>query len=302
MPVYNAAQYLREAIDSILNQTFRDFEFIIINDGSTDRSLEIIQSYNDDRIRLINQKNTGLAKALNNGIAIAKSDFIARMDADDISIPERLTSQFSFLESNVDVVAVGSNAEVIDKEGNHVYCTAQPSTWSEIKKVLPNTPFIHPSVMFRKEITDNIGFYPDIQTLEDPIFFSKMSKLGMLVNLKAILLKYRIVPSAMSRKSKFVAKKAHLILNEFIKHGKIPKEDIDELKSLRQKDTMLKKQYYYHLYLAKKYLWNNYQPKAARKNLQAAIKIRPACTFPYLLFAASFLPGKCISYLYKALK
>jgi glycosyltransferase involved in cell wall biosynthesis len=140
MPVYNAAQYLREAIDSILNQTFRDFEFIIINDGSTDRSLEIIQSYNDDRIRLINQKNTGLAKALNNGIAIAKSDFIARMDADDISIPERLTSQFSFLESNVDVVAVGSNAEVIDKEGNHVYCTAQPSTWSENFVEISNCP------------------------------------------------------------------------------------------------------------------------------------------------------------------
>ena len=123
MSVYNGEKYLREAIDSILNQTFKDFEFIIVNDGSTDNSLKIIKSYNDPRITIINQKNTGLAKALNEGIKIAKGKFIARMDADDISEPERFKKEYKFMHVHDECVALGTNAIIIDENGNNLYIT-----------------------------------------------------------------------------------------------------------------------------------------------------------------------------------
>jgi glycosyltransferase involved in cell wall biosynthesis len=101
MPVYNGEKYLREAIDSILNQTFTDFEFLIVDDGSTDNSVEIINSYQNSRINLVkNDKNEGLVYTLNRGLSLAKGEYIARMDCDDISLPERLKKQIDFLDSN----------------------------------------------------------------------------------------------------------------------------------------------------------------------------------------------------------
>ncbi len=109
MSVYNGEKYLREAIDSILNQTFKDFEFLIIDDGSTDSSADIIRSYTDFRIRLIqNEKNIGLTRSLNKGLKLAKGEYIARMDVDDISLPIRFEKQVSFLDKYEDVKLVGS--------------------------------------------------------------------------------------------------------------------------------------------------------------------------------------------------
>ncbi|SVC41049.1 uncharacterized protein METZ01_LOCUS293903, partial [marine metagenome] len=104
MPVYNGAKYLNEAIDSILNQTFQNFEFIIIDDGSTDDSVKIIKSYDDNRIRLVeNRNNLGQSETLNKGLSLTRGKYIARMDQDDISMPERLKKQFEFMENNSDV-------------------------------------------------------------------------------------------------------------------------------------------------------------------------------------------------------
>jgi len=109
MSVYNGEKYLREAIESILNQTFRDFEFIIINDGSTDKTSEILSSYNDPRIVIINNKrNIGLTKSLNKGLKMVKGEYIARQDADDVSLPERLERMVNFLDMNRDVGLLGS--------------------------------------------------------------------------------------------------------------------------------------------------------------------------------------------------
>ena len=117
MSVYNGEKYLKRSIDSILNQTFKDFEFIIINDGSTDKSLEIIKSYDDDRIVLIDQENKGLTKSLNIGIKTASGKYIARQDADDVSLPDRLKKQVDFLEVREDVVLLGCRAyEVIGEK------------------------------------------------------------------------------------------------------------------------------------------------------------------------------------------
>src|SRR5437868_2907435 len=119
MTVYNSEEYLREAIESILGQTFTDFEFIIIDDGSTDRSADIVNSYSDTRIRFLsNSSNLGLVASLNEGIERARGEYIARMDCDDVSLPERLAKQVTFMDSRPELAASGTWAKEIDEEGN----------------------------------------------------------------------------------------------------------------------------------------------------------------------------------------
>jgi glycosyltransferase involved in cell wall biosynthesis len=121
MPVYNAEQFLREAIDSMLNQSFRDFEFLIMDDGSTDSSISIIQQYQDPRIRLIrNEKNLGISPTLNKGIELASSDLIARMDADDISYPDRLQKQYDYMMAHPDCALLSAWARVITHDKKFV--------------------------------------------------------------------------------------------------------------------------------------------------------------------------------------
>jgi len=153
MAVYNAELFLIESIDSILNQTFDNFELIIINDGSTDGTKNIIESYDDDRIHLICQDNKGLAKSLNVGINKANSDIIARMDGDDICYPNRFQEQIKYLNNNKNCIIIGSNANVIDQSGNYVYTTNVNTDPIKIKSPLSfKSPFIHPSIMFYKDV------------------------------------------------------------------------------------------------------------------------------------------------------
>lgn len=303
MSVYNGEKYLREAIESVLNQTFTDFEFIIINDGSTDRSLEIIQSYDDDRIVLINQENTGLAKALNNGIGISRSDFIARMDADDIAYPQRIQKQYKFLLSNPDYIIVGSNAKTIDKDGYFVRNSNIVTTDEEMKGMLPNTPFIHPSVMFKKKIFYEAGKYPEymINFGEDLVLFNRMAKYGKFANIPEKLLQYRIVPTANSTRDSKISERFNKILSKAIEHNKISDDDFAYLKTITSNRNSKERLANYHLYLAKKYLWNNYQPKLARSNLIKSLKIQIRGTSIFYYFV-SFLPGELIKKLYAEFK
>lgn len=155
MPVYNGEKYLAEAIDSILNQTFIDFEFIIIDDGSTDCTIDIIRKYDDPRIILIiNEYNLGIAKSLNKGINLAQGKYIARMDQDDISLYERLAKQIAFLEENPSICVVACRAGLIDSNGNDLgLCLSEPQTIEEIKTQLPKINcIVHPSVMMRADV------------------------------------------------------------------------------------------------------------------------------------------------------
>jgi len=128
MSVYNGEKYLREAIDSILSQTFHDFEFIIIDDGSNDGSAEVVRSYTDSRIRFVQQENRGLAAALNRGVLLARSGLIARMDQDDISMPDRFEKQYEYLQKHKEVVALGAAAVWIDVNGTYVCDSTVPCT------------------------------------------------------------------------------------------------------------------------------------------------------------------------------
>lgn len=205
LPVYNGAKYLNEAIESILNQTYTNFEFIIINDGSKDNSLEIIKKYErqDNRIVVISRENRGLISTLNEGIESSKGKYIARMDQDDISLAERFEIQQKYMiENNVDIC--GGNYMIIDQSAQFITNSDVSINYGEILLTMAsNVPFAHPSVMIKKDflVENNLKYgmngYRNAEDLDLWInMYFKGSKLG---NVKDKIIKYRIVSTSMSR-------------------------------------------------------------------------------------------------------
>src|SRR5574340_1133697 len=193
MPVYNAGEYLVEAIDSIIKQTYRNFEFIIINDNSSDESWKIIRRYQKKYPRFI--KTVNLTKTMNRGgdacanegLKKAKGKYIARMDADDIAFPKRLEKQVGFLEKNPNIFLVGANAWVIDKKGKIIGKKEEPSTTSAIYKAyFTFHPIIHPVSMFRRKIGKDQFFYPKKFSANNDyyIFFKMLCQGSQYINLK----------------------------------------------------------------------------------------------------------------------
>lgn len=156
MSAYNAAPFLKECIDSILTQTFEDFELIVVDDGSTDHSVEIVQSYTDTRIRLIKSEHNYI-QSLNKGIGLAKGKYVARMDADDIMFPERLEEEFKFMEEHPDIDVCGSYVKVFNGKG--IYPLPMPTKHNDIAAIMViQCPFYHPTVMLRMEKIRNLFF------------------------------------------------------------------------------------------------------------------------------------------------
>ena len=197
MSVYNAERYVAEATESILNQTFEDFEFIIIDDGSTDKSLKILERYakQDDRIRLISRANRGLAASLNEGIELARAPLIARMDADDVSLPERLDKQVAYMAHHTECVALGTGKEVIDGKGRLL--TRNPSEHCCHDAITDGLMrgkcwMIHPSTMLRKDMVRRIyGYRPEFRVAQDYDLWLRLSEVGELANLPEPLIRYR---------------------------------------------------------------------------------------------------------------
>ena len=296
MSVYNGEKYLKFAIDSILNQTYRNFEFIIINDGSTDNSLKIINSYSDPRIILLNQENSGLCKALNRGITASKGEFIARMDADDVSYPDRLMRQVEFFNRNPECVVVGANANFIDMEGNYLYRSFCPCEWNEIKKLLPATPFFHSVTMFRRKSFFEAGcYFEDIrQFMEDKILWNRMAKLGQLRNLDEVLLDYRIVPFSITS-SKIDVDGFERIAEKIIQTNKIDATDINWINIHRTKKVSSRKKYgWYFLRIGKVYLERNFNRKQAIKMLVKSLIFSPLDTTTWFNLFLTILPRSVI--------
>lgn len=203
MSVFNGDKYLSEAIQSILSQTFADFEFIIINDGSTDNSLSIIESYmsEDDRIVLLNRKNRGLAASLNEAISTARGQYIARMDSDDISLPKRLAIQYNFLEKNYKIDVLGTNAFQIDENGRkkrRFFLSSKKFLLSKNDSQLKanlmfSSCFVHPTVMMRKSIVDSLRtvYDPGFRVSQDYELWCRLAATATFKNLNLPLLLYR---------------------------------------------------------------------------------------------------------------
>ena len=202
MSVLNGERFLREAVDSILSQTFSDFELIIINDGSTDDTADILDAYQhaDPRVRVVHQANHGLVASLNHGCGLARGKYIARMDADDIAVPDRLMRQGRFMEEHPEVAVVGGSVEVINGAGKSLVTYHNATKDSEIQSSLfRGSPFWHPSVLMRKEAFAAVGGYRKIVVdAEDYDLWLRIAERYQLANLEQVVLKYRRHPGQVS--------------------------------------------------------------------------------------------------------
>ena len=196
MPVYNGEKYLREAIDSILNQTLTDFEFLIIDDGSTDNSVQIISSYSDPRIKFVrNGTNLGISKTLNRGIEIASAEYIARMDADDISYPTRLQKQYSYLIENPECALLSTWAKMITETNKHIRTEKYRSRLHYYNLTFECWMY-HPTVVFKKTAAKEVGMY-SIPYAEDFELFWQLSRKFKIACLEEVLVDYRVTDQSL---------------------------------------------------------------------------------------------------------
>ena len=196
MPVYNCEQYIIEAIESIINQTFQDFEFIIVNDGSTDGTSEILNEYSqkDSRIRIIHQHNGGIVSALNVGLNEANGEWIFRMDGDDIALPHRLTEQTETIKNNPAFVLLGGWCQQIDSDKKILKINKYPSDHNSLVSALEKmAPFFpHSTACFRREAVMRLGGYQErFRHAEDYDLWFRLSTIGKLGCCKSVVLKLR---------------------------------------------------------------------------------------------------------------
>jgi len=200
MPVYNSEKYLREAMDSILNQTFPDFEFIILDDGSTDSSPAIVAGYDDPRIRFYqNERNMGVAATLNRGLDLATGEYIARMDGDDISLPRRFEIQAAYMDAHPKVVVLATDVQVF---GASTQSWPTSKTHEKLKvDLLFNCCLAHPTVMLRNKViqSNNIRYDLNYDKMEDYELWFRMIDCWSFACLDAILYQYRIHSAQVTR-------------------------------------------------------------------------------------------------------
>lgn len=206
MSVKNNQDTLKEAIDSILNQTYSGYKFIIVDDASTDDSSVILRqaSLKDKRIQIIsNQKSLGLTKSLNQALKKTNTKYIARMDADDISLPKRLKLQFDYLESHPKIALLGTAAFLINRYGKKIKLKRYPSDYQQLRNlILHFCPFIHPTLMIRLKVLKKLGFYnPQFPFAQDYDLALRLLIKHQAANLPQPLIKYRVdSPQAISSK------------------------------------------------------------------------------------------------------
>lgn len=235
MAVHNSQAYLAPAIESILGQSFPEFEFIIINDGSTDQSKSILEEFgsSDSRIRIIEQPNRGLTTSLNSAIGLARAGLIARMDADDIAHPTRFEKQFRFLNQHPEIICVGTHANLIDPFGAKIGQHAPPLDHASINRDLMRGigwSIIHPSAMIRKSLLEMITGYDErYRTSQDLDLFLKLAEVGQLANIPEMLLDYRQHFSSANRARKDEQRrlKYQIVLEAAARRGIDPPKESD---------------------------------------------------------------------------
>lgn len=208
-PVYNAERYVAESLYSILAQTYPDFEVIAVNDGSSDNSLAVLQAIakTDSRVKVIDQANQGLVKTLNHAASLARGRYLARMDSDDVSLPDRFQLQVELLESNPELVLVAGCFEVMDHEGEYIYREIVPSRDHDLKRALyVRNPIAHGSVMFRRDAFEQLGGYSaNCGPTEDYELWSRMAALGEFAAIDRTIFRWRVNPGGItSTKQKLV--------------------------------------------------------------------------------------------------
>jgi len=297
MPAYNARGYIALAIESVLNQTFQGFEFIIIEDPSSDDTNEIIEGYreHDPRIQhILNNPNLGLTASLNKGIDISHGEFIARMDADDISYPDRFEKQVSYLRQNPDVCLIATSFERIDEEGNVISRNSLKPGKDGLKKMMEITnSVVHGSVMFRREKVLALGKYREgIRYAEDYDLWLRIMERYDIDILPDILYKFRLTHQSRSIAEGEQDKYYYDLVKRFAEERKNTGKDSykDITASSKSVETSYsKKNEMYHLYRGLELLSAN-KKKEARRDFSECLKLNPTRILYWLLFAAALAP------------
>ena len=303
MPAYNAGKYIGEAITSVLQQSFADFELLIVNDGSTDDTVKIVRSFKDPRIVIFNQDNKGVAAALNLGLTEARAPYITRFDADDICYPNRLKIQYEFITSYPEYSVIGSAADYMDAHGHYIF-THHPEGHlnEEIQQLKYSVcPFIHSGVFYKKDVVVNNGGYNEhAYTYEDHFLWVNILKNEKACNLSQALIKVRLNPESITIDEKWHTRTFRSIKYSTLKNRRITESEGNRLYQIsgKQHSHKIKEGAYYAL-CGKKFLLNNYQPEKARSNVMKAIALRPFRFDNYLLYAVSYFPEAFITWLHK---
>jgi len=275
MPVWNSQQYLTEAVESVLAQTFKDFELIALDDGSTDKSLEILQQFEnqDSRIRVITGEHQGYSPLLNKGLSMAQGEYIARMDSDDICLENRFAEQVGFLDKNPDYVAVGSQAIRIDPEGDAIAQIEFPTDHETIdqSQIAGKGKIMHPASMIRREALLQInGYREEFEPGEDFDLFIRLAEVGKLANLPQQLLQYRthLKNVTVTRKDKHREVKQEAIRQAYQRRGihePIPTISLNDVPGDENKSRFL----WMEMALANGFY------RSARKNARLAFQAQP---------------------------
>ncbi len=201
MSVYDGERWLREAVDSVLGQTLADFELLVIDDGSTDGTGEILQSYGDPRLRVVRQPRAGLTISLNRGVRLTAAPLVARLDADDVALPERFSRQVAFLDRHPEVGLLGTGCRDVDPAGCALRTYRPPEADPDIRRALiRRNPFVHSSVMMRRQSLEAAGFYDEaLRVAQDYDLWVRMSRVTRLANLPEPLALRRLTPGMISR-------------------------------------------------------------------------------------------------------
>ena len=239
LPVYNCESFISDSVNSILKQTYRNIELIIIDDGSTDSTVDILNDFSDERIKIVSRENKGLIFSLNEGISLAKGSFIARMDADDISAPDRIEKQLNFLKENKDINIVGSSVHLIDKFGSIIgNLDYQLSPFWVKLRLLFDSCICHPSILGRRDVFKKIKYNEDYQYAEDFKLWSEIvfDNNINIQSLKDKCLRYRVHDDSISN-SKFE--------HQLKTSNKIIRENFSNLNVSINKDLLLDAQLSY---------------------------------------------------------
>lgn len=297
MSVYNGEKYLEEAIDSILNQTFNDFELVIVDDGSFDQTAAIIKNYKDPRIKYFYQKNRGASHGRNRCIKESKGEYIACMDSDDISVPERIEKQVYFLEKHPDIGIVGSWATKITEDGESMLTMEMPQDDFSIRKLLKtDSPFFHSSVMFRRCLFNSCCNYPvDFSQGEDWILWHQFSRKTIMANIEEALIKHRIHPATATNYTKNEARKIKGIVHRYIENRNIMPEDIGFFRLLKCKQNTKMRESNYWFECGSLFLMVKKDHLKARSMLKKGLMINPFNMRGLLNIFFTFFPPKVVT-------
>jgi len=293
MSVYNGERFLRQAVDSIFNQTFSDFEFIVVDDGSTDGTAEILSSYAraDSRLCVVTQENRGLVKSLNRAIGMARGEYIARMDADDISMPERLAIQVRWLDAHPQIAVLGTRYDEIDESGRVIRRGNRYAGSTLVERALlqgNSSVFCHGSVMFRRTCFEHIGGYREQfkNAAEDYDLWLRMAERYELDNIVETLYQHRLRLDSVSFEYFLQYQRGAAFALECARRRRSglsepPFPPVDLPPSRREMGE-------YHLRMGTVFLQFGHVKKA-RAELRKAIEQFPSNPYPWILWLGSLL-------------